>query len=467
MTVNRLSNGRWLALVVLAAGCALALGPGAGPGRADGREGIDQVGAELERVTTVVPFPRGLSVVDGDLYVLARGRVRGAGGVSAKVEDLAGTIFRVALDVAEPFRPGEVGGPVRGNGSVFAAPQDPPFRLWNRAARPPERDRWTDRPYCTLRYHGGTKSFYVCAFSGIDKPRKPRETSFSKNLTDGLLRFDLRTHRWYEVERHDIEAGGTYPHHDPAHHGAPHGWLNGPDNCLPVGKWLYAVAKDNNRLVQYDLSALENDPEAGYPPSRVVLESRVDVEGLGVRLLAGQSALAYRDGWLYVGYRTSSVILRFPLDERFEPVEPIRAQLVARFDPYDPLTGHSANITDMVFDETGRLYVVSAKPASVYRFQPDPQQVFDGRSGRAEAWLDLAEVTGNPRMKSENLLVHDGYLFVTSGDGYAYQNGAAGTVYRIAIDERNDEREESVTVGAASRGSEGDGRWLDKLSPVG
>ena len=36
-------------------------------------------------------------------------------------------------------------------------------------------------------------------------------------------------------------------------------------------------------------------------------------------------------------------------------------------------------------------------------------------------------------MKSENLLYHDGHLYVTSGDGYAYQEGASGTVYRIAV----------------------------------
>lgn len=458
-----------MVVLVAAVGFVLAFGAGSDarePERGEAETGGASAG-ELERVTTVVPFPRGLSVVDGDLYVLARGRVRGAGGVSAKVEDLAGTIFRVALDVTEPFKKGRVGARVRSNGSVFATPQDPPFRLWNRASQPPERDRWTDRPYCTLRYHDGTKSFYVCAFSGIDKPRKPGQTSFSKNLTDALFRYDLRTERWYEVERHSIEAGGTYPHHDPRHNAPPHGWLNGPDNCLPLGRWLYAVAKDNNRLVQYDLSALEEDPEAGYPPSRVVLESLIDVEGLGVRQLAGQSALAYHDGWLYLGYRTSSVILRLPLDERFEPVQPIRAQIVARFDPYDPLTGRSANITDMAFDESGRLYVVSAKPASVYRFRPDPEAVFDGRSDRSDPWLDLAELTGNPAMKSENLLVHGDYLYVTSGDGYAYQNGAAGTVYRIAIDERNEEGGTHATAAAVIRRSEGGGQWLETHSPVG
>jgi hypothetical protein len=67
----------------------------------------------------------------------------------------------------------------------------------------------------------------------------------------------------------------------------------------------------------------------------------------------------------------------------------------------------------------------------VYRFTPDPEHVFDGRT--AAPWADLAAMTDNPRMKSENLLVDGDRLFITSGDGYAYQEGALGTVYRLPI----------------------------------
>jgi len=59
------------------------------------------------------------------------------------------------------------------------------------------------------------------------------------------------------------------------------------------------------------------------------------------------------------------------------------------------------------------------------------QTVFDGR--RAEPWADLAAMTGNPKMKSENVLVDGRRLFITSGNGYAYQKGAHGTVYRLGI----------------------------------
>jgi len=396
---------------------------------------VQLVGSErgLERVSTAVPFPRGLAMVDGELWVLARGRVRGAGGVSAAVDDRAGTLFAVDPSIAEPIGDAPSAA-VRENGRVVAVPTAPPFHLWDRAAQPPESDRLTDRPYCTLRYHAPTQSVYCCAFSGIDKAQQPGSVSFSKNLTDAVLRYDLRSERWYEIERHDHEAGGSYPHHDPRHRPPPHGWLNGPDNCLALGRWLYVVGKDNNVLVRYDLAALVDDPEAGPPPSQRVLGAGVEVLGLGRLELYGHSMLAARDGWLYLGYRSSSVIVRLPLREDGRLRRPIRAELVARFDPYDPATLRSANLTDMGFDGEGRLYVVSAQPARVYRFTPDPERVFDAREGRAEPWADLAAQTGNPRMKSENLLCHDGWCYVSSGDGYGYQAGAVGTIYRVAID---------------------------------
>lgn len=386
---------------------------------------------DLCRITTIAPFPRGLAMVDGALYVLCRGRVRGAGGVSAEVNDQAGTIYVVDPDIAEPVDATELGDSVRNNGRVFALPTSPPFELWDRSADPPESDRLTDRPYCTFRFHEPTRSFYVCAFSGIDQSLKPGAVSFSKNLTDALFRYDLRTNKWHEVERHDIASGGNYPHHDVTVNDPPHGWLNGPDNCLPVGRWLYAVAKDNNCLVRYDLKSLENDPHAGPPESERILGDKVVLRGHGVQHYYGHSALAKHGDWLYIACRTSSVIFRIPIDGEGNPRTPIVGELVANFQPYDPKSGKSANITDMDFDDEGNLYVVSAMPSRIYRFKPNRSIVYDGKT--SAPWVDLAQLTNNPKMKSENLLVDGNRLFVTSGDGYAHQAGAHGTVYRIAI----------------------------------
>jgi hypothetical protein len=114
------------------------------------------------------------------------------------------------------------------------------------------------------------------------------------------------------------------------------------------------------------------------------------------------------------------------------PVRPIRGELVAHFDPYDPVTMSSPELTDMSFDDAGRLYAVCAKPARVYRIDVDAG-IFDARGGAQAPWLDLAAATGNPRMKCENILCHGPWLFVTSGDGY-HDDGAAGTVYRARLD---------------------------------
>lgn len=386
----------------------------------------------VERVSTRPPFPRGLQLVDGKLYVLCRGRVREYGGVSAEVEDQAGTLYVLDPAVAEPFESGDPSPAVRDNGEVVALPTAPPFKLWDRTANPPTRDRETDRPYCGLTYHPGTQSFYICAFSGVDKPEAKGKSTFSKNLTDAILRYDRRTEKWYEVERHDVEKGGLYPHHDPSRGKPPHGWLNGPDNCLAVGDWLYAVSKDNSLLVRYDLRALAKDPEAGAPPSEVVLGTEVTVQRGEKLRIEGHSALGHHDGWLYLATRTSSHVLRLELDDAHLPVQPLKAELVALFDPYDPETKKSANLTDMTIEREGNVYMVSAKPSRIYRFLPDPRRVHDARGGKVKPYIDLAALTGNPEMKSENALVDEqGRVYVTSGDAYAYQGGAGGVVWRV------------------------------------
>jgi len=372
-------------------------------------------------------------MVDGDLYILSRGRVRGAGGVTAEIEDRAGTLFKVDPNLVEPVTEPEVSAEIRQNGEVFALPTDPPFKLWNRNSVPPESDRKTDRPYACLRWHEATKSFYICAFSGVDKSRTGPGRSFSKNLTDAILRYDTRTEKWYEVERHDVEAGGIYPHHDPSYNDPPHGWINGANNLLSVGNWLYVVGKDNNLMVRYDLRPYLTDPEAGHAPSEWMLDSNVYTGNAGEVDFRGHSALGWDNGWLYIASRTSSHIIRMKMDESGEPARPYEMELVAKFDPYNRETGKSANLTDMDFDDQGRLYIVSAKPSRVYRFTPDPSNIFDARNSQEEAWRDFSVLTNNPNMKSENLFVTGNKVFVTSGDGYGYQAGASGTVYRTEI----------------------------------
>ncbi len=386
----------------------------------------------VERVTAKVFFPRGLALHDGVLYVLSRGRVREYGGASIDIIDQAGTIYAVDPAIAQPIDQ-PISDAIANNGRIVAVPTDPPFKLLDTSLPSAIDDHNTDRPYCTLRFDPPTQSFYICAFSGIDIAAKPPAPNFRKNLTDAMLRYDLRTKRWYEIDRHNPAAGAAYPHHDPATNPPPHGWLKGPDNCLVVGRWLYVAAKDNSVLVRYDLKPYVDNPDAPPPAGEIVLGEEVQIEGAGVQKHLGQSMLARHGDWLYVGYRTSSTILRFRLAEDRTLAQPAIGQLVARFEPWDPQTRRSANLTDMDFDAQGRLYVISAQPARLYRFTPDPANVFDATQEGVQPWADLSILTNNPHMKGENVLVDDqNRVYVTSGDAYGHEEGYGGVVYRVS-----------------------------------
>lgn len=389
---------------------------------------------EVRRISTAVPFPRGLVLREDGLYVLARGRVRGSGGVDVKLDDRAGTLWRVDPSISEAI--GQQTLAVARNGTVIAEPTSPPFNLLDRSLDFASGDDLTDRPYCGLRWHEGTQSFYICAFSGIDlsaaDPAAAQSGSFKKNYTDGVLRYDTRTGEWSEVERHDPAAGAAYPHGDEL----PQGWVKGPDNLLPVGENMLVVAKDNSRLIAYDLRPLKAEPTAGPPEGREVLGETVWIDGQP-RTVLGHSGLAYDDGWLYISFRTTSEIVRVPVtnDRGGEfAVDAKRAELLALFDPFDPDGGRqSANLTDIDIGPDGDVFVVSAYPARVFRFRPDSGNVQDYRTGsNGRPWVDLAATTRKPKMKSENVLVApDGRVFVTSGDAYGHEEGLGGAVWVI------------------------------------
>lgn len=393
----------------------------------------------LERVTTAVPWPRGLAFLDdGRLVVLARGRHRRAGGPDPRVRDHAGSLFVVDPEVAEPAD-GPAGRAVATNARLLAAPTAPPFHLWD-PATPPEADALMDRPYCTLAWDPASRNLFVCAFSGVDRA----DGAFRKNATDALFRHDLRTGRWAVVERHDpavvpAEALGPdvstvfYPHHDPARHPPPHGWLNGPDGCAVAGEFLYAVAKDNSALAQYDLAALRRDPDAPPPPSRVVLGDEVALRGGGRLRVEGHSALAAGDGWLYVGFRTTSQVVRLPLDARGDLVRPVVGELIARFAPWDPVRRQSDDLMDLALAPDGDLVVATARTGRLWRVRPDPARPFDA-AGQTP-WVDLRALTGDPAARCGNVAFDArGRLYVCSGS-YQASDGAAGVVYRVTEDE--------------------------------
>lgn len=407
---------------------------------------------QLERVTTAVPWGRGLAMVDGELIVLSRGRHRSDGGVSQEIVDAAGTLWRVDVSVAEPVIPGQPAGEaVRANAEVFAPPVSPPFHLYAHD-RPPVEDTRMDRPYCTLAFDAESRNLFICAYAGAEL-----ETGFRKHATDAVFRYDLRDGTWRVVEQHDpagtpAEALGAvisnayYPHHDPASNRPPHGWLNGPDGCTPAGKFLYVPAKDNHVVVQYDLDAIRADPAAPPPDSRPILDPRLIVSWPGGERemeLLGPSAVGAHGGYLYIGYRTSSVVVRVPLDAEGEIVRRgdgrIVAELIAVFEPWDPETKRSGNLFDLTLSPGGELFVSMGTEGKVWRFRPDPARPFygDDHSGRtttAAPFLDLSALSGKPTGCNNVLVSADGYLYVSTRNNDAGEGPWRGTVYRARIE---------------------------------
>lgn len=398
---------------------------------------------QVDCVTTAVPWPRGVRYVDGKLYALSRGIHRSAGGPQASIEDMGGSIFEIDPSLAEPAIKGAVPSlALQQNAKVLAAPDPKVVRLWDRRM-PATLDRQTDRPYCMLLYDRESQSFFICAYSGIDLGQSP---GFRKNASDAVHRYDLRSQSWHVVEQHDpsvvpmAEFGENvssiyYPHHDPAKNPPPHGLVNGPCGGIIVGRYLYVGSNDNTALAQYDLAAIRKDPNAGPPPGRFIFEgnkgyAEVEVKGQGLTKIMGTCAFAVNEGFLYVAFRTTSQILRFPLREDGGLEHPLVAEKIAQFSRYVHGKGGSADIYDMCFGPDGLLYVSPGYDGAIYRFRPDPKRVWDSTKAAYQPFIDLEPLLGTK--KSGNICFDDkGHLYVCSGQDLTPDSKIRGVIYRV------------------------------------
>jgi len=399
----------------------------------------------LERVTAGVPWPRGMAWVDGKLIVLARGRHRRAGGVDASIPDRCGTLMAVDPEQSEPVEQQSIASDrIRSNAQVLVEPSGWPFFLYDSSVAPIQ-DTHMDRPYCTLIFDRPSRNLFICGYSGVDLPG----AKFRKNATDSIHRYDMRNKQWSTVELHDASIVSTaalgrvvpnqhFPHHDPKKNPPPHGWLNGPNGGCVAGRYLYCVGKDNHTVARYDLGAMRANPDAGPPASEVVMGSRVRVrypDGEREMEVLGASAAAAYGDYLYLGYRTSSVVLRFRLFEDGRVVQPAVGELIAVFEPWDPQKKRSANLIDIAFNSRGELFVSCAKEGRIWRVgKPDPKRPFygndkDRRPTTAPPYVDLRRYTGR-KTGCGNILFDDSdRLYICVGN---YDSGTrlAGAVYR-------------------------------------
>jgi len=406
----------------------------------------------LECVTTAVPWGRGMATVDGELIVLSRGRHRGNGGVDRDFVDQAGTLWKVDTSVSEPVVPGEwAGDAVRQNAEVFVKPTSPPFHLYDYEA-PPEQDAMMGRPYCALAYDEASRNLFICAYSGAEL-----DTGYRKHATDAVYRYDLRDKQWHVVEQHDphvvprhalgaVISNAYYPHHDPETNPPPHGWPNGANGCIGVGQYLYVPAKDNHLIVQYDLDAIRRDPKAGPPHSRPVLGPYVTVRYPGGEQemeLMGPSSVAHHGEYLYIGYRTTSVVVRVPLTDDGDIARnddgSANAELIGVFEPWNPELKRSGNLYDIDISSAGDLFVSMGREGKIWRITPDPDRPFYGndqteRPTTTPPFVNMTERLGR-RTGCNNVHVSDDdYLYISSRSNDTGEGRMHGTIYRVKID---------------------------------
>src|SRR5690606_5144835 len=138
---------------------------------------------------------------------------------------------------------------------------------------------------------------------------------------------------------------------------------------------------DNHTVAQYELAGIRAAADAPPPPSRVAMGSRVMLKhptGAREVEVLGPSAVAAFGGYLYIGYRTSSVVIRVPITPTGDIVKGAAAELIAVFEPWDPQTRRSGDLFDMAFNSRGELFVSMGRAGRIWRLTPDPARPFYG-----------------------------------------------------------------------------------------
>lgn len=179
--------------------------------------------------------------------------------------------------------------------------------------------------------------------------------------------------------------------------------------------------------MRYPIGDIRETPSSSPPVAEVFLNKDVAVDGWAGDLL-GPSGFAYKDGYLYVGYRTSSVIARFQISDS---VEQVTGELVADFSKVEG----KVDIIDMAFDLKGFLLVSTASMGGVWGVAPDPEQPFQPLNRTPNA-IDLRALTGNEKTKCSNIAVDShGRVYICSNnhDSEQIAPSIVGTIYRAVM----------------------------------
>jgi len=407
----------------------------------------------LERVTTGVPWPRGIVWHEGKLMVLARGVHRSAGGPQPDIDDLAGSIFEVDPNVFETVVKGTAPTEaVRRNGRIIVTATTPPFRFWDRRT-PPTLDTLTDRPYAGLILDPESRNAFVLAYSGIDLKDAP---AFRKNASDAIHRFNFDTKRWYPFEAHDpsvvpeSELGlfvpnDTYPHSDPAKTPPPHGLANGPCGASIVGDFLYVTAKENSALIQYPLAEVRRNPDAGPPRGNYIFRREgpqgdifLQTKGHGNMYVEGPGAVVAHDGYMYVAFRTTSQVMRFPVTKNGDVVKPIVAEYLAQFDAYQKEgEGYtrSADFFDLRVNHLGEVFISCNAQGTIWKIPTDGSALLDARKGTTEKpYVNLNQLTDHEKSSAGNFCFDpQGNMYICTDNKDAENGKIRGVIYRVPV----------------------------------
>jgi hypothetical protein len=216
---------------------------------------------------------------------------------------------------------------------------------------------------------------------------------------------------------------------------------NGACGAAIAGRYLYLCGKDNTSLVQYDLDEIRKNPDAGAANARYIWHRAspkddvfIQTRNHGNMYVEGTCGAIAHGGYLYVTFRTTSQLIRIPIDKNGDVVRPIVAEYLAQFDPYDNvLYGGSADIFDIAVNSKGEIFVSCNARGSAWRIRPDPSKVMDcTKNSKETPYVNLRKLTDHEKSTCGNMIFDpQDNLYICTGNKDVKEGKVRGAVYRV------------------------------------